>query len=368
MMPQPETARPGSIPELADLVRQSPRLQLVGAASKSAMSAPRQGALRCEMTALSGVVDHQPTEFLLTALAGTPIAQLQQVLADTGQYFPFDPPLVEAGATIGGTVAAGLSGPGRLRHGGIRDFIMGIRFVDGLGCVVSGGGRVVKNAAGFDLPKLLVGSCGYLGAIVELTLKVFPAPEVERTVRISTSGLAQGLKIQTALVRTSIQWTAIDLASDGTIDLRIGGPAAAVEALTKRTEAIVAQLDSSASSQPLEDADDIGRRLCDGTWAEAPDRLVRVPVAPAMLQALDHSLAETSVRRQYSAAGNLAWIRWPAPRPLEQLDELLRHHRLGGSVILGEAACYRLGQRGDAAMMARVKRAIDPQDKFFGFP
>src|SRR5205823_1666501 len=83
-------------------------------------------------------------------------------------HLPFDPPLGAAGATLGGVVAAGTSGPGAFGHGGVRDFVIGVRFVDGRGRLVAGGGKVVKNAAGFDLPKLLVGSIGRLGAIAEL--------------------------------------------------------------------------------------------------------------------------------------------------------------------------------------------------------
>src|SRR5690606_22830564 len=168
--------RPTAVEEVAAAVRELDAIHVVGAATKSALAAPRCDAVRCELTLLSGVVEHQPSEFLITALAGTPVGQRQGTLAGHRQYFRFDPPRVDAGATIGGTLAAGLSGPGRLRYGGIRDFIMGVRFVDGLGNVVTAGGRVVKNAAGYDMPKLMVGSCGYLGALVEVTLKVFPSP------------------------------------------------------------------------------------------------------------------------------------------------------------------------------------------------
>src|SRR4029450_4463398 len=90
-------------------------------------------------------------------------------LAARGQSLRCDPFLLDAGATLGGTVAAGLSGPGRFRYGGLRDFILGVRFVDGLGRLMHMGGKVVKNAAGFDLPKFLVGSLGRFGVLAELT-------------------------------------------------------------------------------------------------------------------------------------------------------------------------------------------------------
>ena len=97
-----------------------------------------------------------------------------------GQYLPFDPMLSAAGATIGGTVAAGISGPGRYRYGGIRDFLLGVQFISSDGAVINAGGKVVKNAAGFDIPKLLVGSLGRLGVMTELTFKVFPQPVAQR--------------------------------------------------------------------------------------------------------------------------------------------------------------------------------------------
>ena len=114
------------------------------------------------------------SEFTFTALAGTPVREIAAALAERGQYLPFDPMLREAGATLGGTVAAGLSGPGRFRYGGLRDFILGVRFVDGEGRLLRLGGKVVKNAAGFDLPKFFVGSLGRFGVLAEMTFKVFP--------------------------------------------------------------------------------------------------------------------------------------------------------------------------------------------------
>jgi glycolate oxidase FAD binding subunit len=106
---------------------------------------------------------------------------------------------VDVGATIGGTVAAGLSGPGRFRYGGVRDFILAVQFADGAGQLLRGGAKVVKNAAGFDIPKFLVGSCGRYGVLVEVTFKVFPTPQSWLTLRIpcadateATTHIAQG--------------------------------------------------------------------------------------------------------------------------------------------------------------------------------
>ena len=136
-------------------------------------------------------------------LAGTRVSEVVATLGEQGQYLPFDPLLADSGATIGGTVASNASGPGRFRFGGIRDFLLGVRFVDGRGNCIRGGGQVVKNAAGFDYPKLLVGSQGKLGLIYELTFKVFPRPESYATLisRFDRLGRCVKLHEPTCVVR-----------------------------------------------------------------------------------------------------------------------------------------------------------------------
>src|SRR4029079_3476030 len=114
-----------------------------------------------------------------------------------GQYLPFDPKCVEAGATLGGTVASGLSGPGRFRFGGVRDFILGVRFADGAGRLLRVGGKVVKNAAGFDLPKFFVGSAGRSGVLSEIPLKVLPRPVFTLTLRLNADTLLDIVRLLT---------------------------------------------------------------------------------------------------------------------------------------------------------------------------
>ena len=141
-----------------------------------------------DLSALVGITEYLPSEYTVTALAGTRLAEVESRLAAEGQYLPFDPLLVEAGGTVGGAVASGANGSGRFRYGGLRDFLLAVTFVDGRGEIVRGGAKVVKNAAGFDLPKLMVGSLGRLGVLIECTFKVFPHPERCATLRVA--GLA----------------------------------------------------------------------------------------------------------------------------------------------------------------------------------
>ncbi|MCB0114754.1 MAG: FAD-binding protein, partial [Caldilineaceae bacterium] len=151
------TIKVESVAEIQDAVRSHDRVEVGGGGSKPVLSTQHTDAALLDLAALRGVTVYDPGEFTFTARAGTPLSEVQVMLAEKGQYLPFDPPLAEDGATLGGTVAAGLSGPGRLRYGGVRDFLIGVRFVDGRGEEVRGGGNVVKNAAGFDFPKLMVG-------------------------------------------------------------------------------------------------------------------------------------------------------------------------------------------------------------------
>ena len=118
-----------SIEEVQQFVRSAERVRVVGGGSKDNLS--RQAPL--SLSGLSGVIDYEPAEFTFTAWAGTPVSEIDAILADHGQYLPFDPPLGKQGATLGGTLAAGLSGPGRYRYGGVRDFVISARMVTGGG-------------------------------------------------------------------------------------------------------------------------------------------------------------------------------------------------------------------------------------------
>src|SRR5262252_8989165 len=181
------TLAPGSVAELVEVVRSCPRLLAVGGGTKSRLSVV--DVMKVSISRLQGIVEYEPSEFTFTAMAGTRLRELTDTLAQRGQYLPFDPLLVDGGATLGGTVAAGVSGPGRLRFGGLRDFILGVQFIDGLGRPLRVGGKVVKNAAGFDLPKFFVGSLGRFGVLTELTFKVFPSPASTLTLKLAAGDI-----------------------------------------------------------------------------------------------------------------------------------------------------------------------------------
>lgn len=131
--------------------------------------------------AYAGVVDYDPTELVITARCGTALADVEQTLRDGGQMLAFEPPQFGSAATLGGCVAAGLSGPRRPYAGAVRDLVLGVRLLDGRGEDLSFGGRVMKNVAGFDVSRLIAGSLGTLGVVLEVSLKCQPMPRVEAT-------------------------------------------------------------------------------------------------------------------------------------------------------------------------------------------
>jgi glycolate oxidase FAD binding subunit len=134
-----------------------------------------------ETSPIRGVVDYAPTELVITARAGTPLGDIEAEMRAEGQMLAFEPPRYAAGGTLGGAVAAGLSGPRRPYAGALRDFVLGVRVIDGTGEDLGFGGRVMKNVAGFDVARLLAGSLGTLGVITEVSLKCLPLPRVEAT-------------------------------------------------------------------------------------------------------------------------------------------------------------------------------------------
>jgi len=180
--------RPESEAELAEIVKaaQEP-LRIVGGGTRALGDA--LGAV-LETGGLGGVGLYEPGALTLVAGAGTPLAEVETLLAAEGQRLAFDVPDMRAllgrkgVSTLGGVVAANASGPRRVQAGACRDFLLGVRFVDGAGQIVKNGGRVMKNVTGYDLVKLMAGSWGRLGVLTEVALKVLPAPEAEATLQI----------------------------------------------------------------------------------------------------------------------------------------------------------------------------------------
>src|SRR5215217_9165289 len=166
-------------------------LEIVGQGSKRAIGRPAQTDLTLDLSGLSGVTLYEPEELVLSAKAGTPLAEIEALVASKDQMLAFDPMnygSILAGVpergTIGGALATNLSGPRRIKAGAARDHFLGVSAVSGRGEIFKSGGRVVKNVTGYDLCKLLAGSFGTLAAMTQVTIKTLPRPETEATVLV----------------------------------------------------------------------------------------------------------------------------------------------------------------------------------------
>jgi glycolate oxidase FAD binding subunit len=356
---------------------------VAGGTHSALLPADDESARALDVSGLAGVVDYDPAELTFTARPGTTLAEIDAMLAANGQHLPFDPPRLGDGATLGGAVATGVTGPGGFAAG-VRDFVVGVRFVDGTGRLAAGGGKVVKNAAGFDLPKLMVGSLGRLGVIVELSLKVFPRPEATATVRFPAAGLPAGLAAVAALARGPVPLTALDLAPDGAVSARIGGAAELVEPRAARLARSIEPLGEAVSTagcslwpsdvhkeQWKAGGDDPEARIWEEArrfgWVEAGARLAVVPTTPRHVAALDADLDRHGAGRRYGLGANVAWIAWPEAPPLDELSRLLAAHGMSGVALTGPpVARPLLGAATGGAFADRVAGALDPRGAFGG--
>lgn len=169
------------------------QIEIIGSGSKKFYGEPVD-ALQIEVAGHSGVIDYDPAELVITLRAGCKISDIKALLAQNRQMFAFEPPAFGEDATIGGMVASGLAGPRRAFAGGIRDFVLGVKMIDGRGNVLQFGGRVIKNVAGFDLSRLMVGSLGTLGIILEVSIRVVPEFETELTLSFDHARLDQHIQ------------------------------------------------------------------------------------------------------------------------------------------------------------------------------
>lgn len=346
---------------VAAAIESGARLLPRGGGTKPALSTPADGASNLDLSDLSGVLEYLPEEYTFTALAGTRVQDVAALLAEKGQYLPFDPLLSERGATLGGTVAAGANGPGRQRYGGARDFLLAVRFVDGMGNLVRGGAKVVKNSAGFDLPKLMVGSLGRLGVLVELTFKVFPAPEAYATLTSSYPSLDAALKEIVRLSQSPLELHALDLEPAETgwrLWLRLGGLANALPARIERLRAFL----SPAKAETTEDG--VWGTVKGLDWVPDGWSLIKIPLTLKRIPALEARLQEIENRRRYSAGGNVAWLACPATIDLDPIDPILTGLNLSGLVLLGPPGKTRLGIDPGAPFARRIKQALDPDARF----
>lgn len=351
------------VKELIDLVKMQERVWIRGGGSKPSLSAGK--GTQFDMGRLSGLIEYDPGEYTFTAWAGTPIGEVAAVLAEHQQYLPFDPLFIGEGSTLGGTIAANTAGSGRYRYGGVRDFLIGIQFVDGRGELIRGGGKVVKNASGFDLPKFFVGSLGRYGVLVETTWKVFPQPVDYANIEVAYRSVANLQQASFALATSPLEMDVQDwMPQDDrwVLDIRLGGLPdvlpSRLERLTQFLKDHSQPIEFLISRGPEEAAKWRDQNSC--RWQPKDTILVKIPLNPQKLTDLEKIIDRYP--RRYTAAGNTAWA---AVDTLDHLHQQLDTLGLVGLVLRGDQLAEPIiGRRRGLPLAQRVKQALDPQRVF----
>ncbi len=366
-----EPVVPSSLDELRRVVAEAPSVIPVGNLTKPLLSAAG-GATPVSLRGLSGLIEYEPSEFTFTAWAGTRVSEIAAKLAERQQYLPFDPPMVDAGCTLGGVVASGISGPGRVRYGGIRDFLLGVRLVGGGGELWTVGGKVVKNAAGFDVPKLLVGSLGRLGVMAELTFKVFPDPPSRRTLRVTCRDTDEALVRLAEAARSRWEIEAAEYRpGDGAIDLRLAGPVPVVETLGR---CVIARWPGDVRVLEPAEADRRWRADADWTRLSAETVLVKVPVTIERFRSLAAAFDDVRCELRLGGAGTVAWIVLEDVGPLAVVDRRLKSLSLPAMTVYGPPAALEvtggvwIGRPPGDGVLPAIRDAIDPGRTFPPFP
>jgi glycolate oxidase FAD binding subunit len=331
---------------------------------------PRRLEMLLRLRALARVVDHQAGDMTVTAEAGCPLAALDRTLAAAGQWLPLDPPRFDA-TTVGGLVAANLSGPLRASQGTARDLLIGLAVVGGDGTLVRGGGRVVKNVAGYDLPKLHVGALGTLGVLVEATFKVRPRPEREEAaiVRAATPAEAAGhaLAVRDALDPLWLEAGALEGGAGAAVG--VGGAAAEIAAARARIEDVARR--RRADVEWVDDGPALRRRLADVVAAPAA-AVLRASACPHDVPRLAGRVADVAGAAapvQARVASGVVHVRLDDAAAVPGVLAALRPEveACGGFVVVEratpavKAAVDVWGRPGEGlALMRRVKAALDP--------
>jgi len=234
--------RPHNEAELVQLLRApGPAFELAAGGSKRGVGRPVDAPL-LDLSGLTGIIDYAPGELVLTARPATPLAQIEAMLGARRQRLGFEPP---AGQTLGGVLMANSSGSRRISAGSARDHFLGFRAVNGRGEAFVGGGRVVKNVTGFDLPKALAGSWGTLAALTEVTVRLVPAAETESTLLFDCAGVAAAVDLCSQALGSMFEVSAAAYLPVHGVALRLEGLAASVQS---RIAGLMPALGRSAQS------------------------------------------------------------------------------------------------------------------------
>jgi glycolate oxidase FAD binding subunit len=392
-----DTLKPRSAKEVEDAVQwalgKGRALELVGHGSKRAIGRPAQSDVTLDLSGLTGVILYEPEELVLSAQAGTPLNEIEALLAAQGQHLAFEPidygMLLEgstASGTIGGALAANLCGPRRIAAGAARDHFLGFEAVSGRGETFKSGGRVVKNVTGYDLCKLVAGSWGTLAALTTVTIKTLPRPQTQATVLLAGLDDATAVHAMTAAMAISCDVSGaahLPAAVAGRVGrgagraltlLRLEGVAPSV---AHRQATLMAAMQAFGAVEACEESAsrEVWRAVRDVTpFAATPEmavrpvwRVVAVPSRGAELVRMIAAAAEAEVL--YDWAGGLVWIMLA---PSDDAGAALIRRAVsacGGQATLVRApAAIRAAtdvfapqEPGLAALTRRVKQGFDPK-------
>lgn len=401
-----DALKPRDSKDVEDAVRwalaEGKALELVGHGSKRGIGRPAQTDLTLDLSALSGVTLYEPEELVLTARAGTPIAEIETLAESKGQQLAFEPmdygPLFGAATgrgTIGGVLAANVSGPRRIKAGAARDHFLGFTAVSGRGETFKSGGRVVKNVTGYDLCKLMAGSWGTLAALTEVTIKTLPRPETEATVLVLGQDIAAACKVMAAAMGSSCDVSGAaylpqDVAALASSDLPKGKTATALrlEGVSPSVEhrrraladllrpfGMIAGLDRAASRRLWRAIRGVLPLIAHES--EEQGALWRISLAPSDGARFAASIPDAvRTRVLYDWAGGLVWLRIlergaaHAPWVRDALHAVGGH--VGGHATLIQAEpslrasipVFEPQDAGLAALTKRVKDGFDPKGVF----
>ncbi len=385
-----ELPKPTTVEDLTEWVKCNDKVLPVGNRTKAPLTRDPDCSL-VSLSDLSGMIEYEPSEFTFTAWAGSRVSEIEGELNQRGQYLPFDPVLLHAGATLGGTIASGLSGPGRFRFGGVRDFLIGIQWLDGQGRLIRGGGKVVKNAAGFDFPKFMVGSLGRYGILVEVTFKVFPKPMGTLTWGVPFSDHAAAMNAIADIASSRLEVDALDYRPDRCqLAIRLAGPSEVLPDLLGELR------DRYPDGQRWDESEAHAywNAVKEFQWSDfKKPTMVKVPMNLSSFLKLEGELLDNAACRVHlSVGGNIAWVAVDHASDLDWLSDLLLAQGLSGLVVSsglagssdlgrdevvsdqdghlgvssGVVEQWRIGHWPRSQMQQAVKAAMDPLSKFPG--
>jgi glycolate dehydrogenase FAD-binding subunit len=326
-------------------------INIEGGGSKSFYGGKPGGEL-LKVSQHRGIVNYYPSELVLTARAGTPLREIQQTLAEHGQMLAFEPPAFGESATLGGAIACGLSGSRRPFAGSVRDFVLGCQIIDGQGEVLNFGGEVMKNVAGYDVSRLMVGAMGTLGLLLQVSLKVLPLPLSEKTTQLKLD-YASARQKMLYLARQSLPISAMSYDGD-LLRVRCSGPETALRVALARIggEELV---DATQYWQNLNE-----HRLSFFSQEQQPLWRVCLPPAAAELPLTGDCYEDWG--------GGLRWLRTD-----ESADKVFS----AAVSAQGQATLFRSGDRGGNVfqpmsgqlflLQQQVKQVFDPQKIFNPF-